>query len=179
MTILVNRRTGTTNDMHAYNLWYHLAKGTIEFSTRWGTGTAYWQGTVISTPYPDRWYHVAIVRSGSSLTAYVDGTVVPAINNLPITAGNAATPMGYRLAVGGPRSISTARCRRFPSTRGCSGRTLIQTGMFQDQDTNDVRLKGYFKLGFSQNPGDRLKNLASAAPAGTDRGTHGFWHNYV
>src|ERR1035437_5604473 len=168
MTILVNRRTGTTSDVHAYNLWYDIAKGTIEFSTRWGTGTAYWQGTVISTPYPDRWYHVAVVRSGGSLTVYVDGTVVPTINNLQINAGNPGNTDGVSIGSWGAAKYLYGEVQEVSIYQGVLGPNVIQTGMFQDQVTTNVNLKGYYKLGFSQNPGDRLRNLANFAPANTD-----------
>ncbi|MBE0543656.1 MAG: hypothetical protein IH623_20110 [Verrucomicrobia bacterium] len=60
MTLLVNRRTGTTANPHAYHFWYDKAARDIRFSTR---GINFWQGVLIPKPYLDRWYHLAVVRS--------------------------------------------------------------------------------------------------------------------
>ncbi len=97
MTILVNNSTnGTTSQNHAYHLYYNYSKRTIEFSTR-GSG-GYWQATVIDQPWPDRWYHVAVARGGTSLKAYVDGRLATNATP-PLTVGDSRSTAG--VSIGG------------------------------------------------------------------------------
>lgn len=73
MTILVNRRSGSQSDPHAYLIFFNIYTGNVEFSAR---GSGLYTNTLITRPYLDRWYHVAVVRQGESFTAYVDGRQV-------------------------------------------------------------------------------------------------------
>ena len=40
------------------------------------------------SPAIDTWYHVAVVRSGSTVTAYVDGTSIGTFTDLDMTSSN-------------------------------------------------------------------------------------------
>ena len=61
MTILVNRRTGTPANPHAFLIQYNFQTGNVEFSAR---GSGAFTNALIVRPYLDRWYHVAVVRQG-------------------------------------------------------------------------------------------------------------------
>lgn len=162
MTILVNRSTsGDTSTPHAYNLWYDKNAGNIQFSTR---GTNLWQAVLIPRPYLDRWYHVAVVRTGPSLTAYVDG--------LSVTNGT----------VGGNSSASGVSVGGWGNGKYLYGevqevaiRQLATTNiyglMFVDQRDDPLGLVGYYKLSYSTNASDWYTNFAAAKPTGTERGT--------
>ena len=70
LTILVNRRSGSQSDAHAYAIYFNIFSGNVEFSAR---GSDAYTNTLIVRPYLDRWYHVAVVRQGENFTGYVDG----------------------------------------------------------------------------------------------------------
>jgi len=67
MTILVNRRSGSQSDPHAYLIYFNIFTGNVEFSAR---GSGVYTNTLITRPYLDRWYHVTVVRQNESFTAY-------------------------------------------------------------------------------------------------------------
>lgn len=70
---LVTRRdSGTTNI--SYNLWYG---GTEKFYFSFSAnGTTQINSATLNTttPAPNQWYHIALVRSGTNVDIYVDGT---------------------------------------------------------------------------------------------------------
>jgi len=61
MTILVNRQSGSQSDIHGYLIWFNIATGNVEFSCRGNSGP--YTNVLITRPYVERWYHVAVVRS--------------------------------------------------------------------------------------------------------------------
>ncbi|MDB6005878.1 MAG: hypothetical protein JWR15_2865, partial [Prosthecobacter sp.] len=71
MIIMANSNSswnGTTlSGNHAYCLFLNPNTGNVDFSAKGTTGT-YLHGIV--SPYPERWYHVAVVLSNSTVTAY-------------------------------------------------------------------------------------------------------------
>ena len=74
MTILVNRNNGAQTDSHGYLIWFNYATGNVEYSCRGASGI--YTNTLISRPYLERWYQVAVVRQNDVFTAYVDGRQV-------------------------------------------------------------------------------------------------------
>jgi hypothetical protein len=79
MMIVADRNTGSwtnnqINETHAYALYLSAATGNIEFSSR-GPG-GYFTKTLVEKPYLERWYHLAVVRSGSAIKGYVDASRV-------------------------------------------------------------------------------------------------------
>jgi len=170
MVILANQAgSTTTNDTHGYNIYFNAASGTVDFTAK-GTSGLY-RRPLISTPFIDRWYHVAVaIPAGSSgnYEAYVDGKAVT-------TAGEGSagvTSVTNGVSIGG-----------WGTTRGLWGEVqevavyqMYLTGpnvasrMFKDLQnplyTNN--LVGYYKLAASTNLANRLKNLAPGAAVGTD-----------
>lgn len=169
MTILVNNSTnGTTSQNHAYHLYYNYSKRTIEFSTR-GSG-GYWQATVIDQPWPDRWYHVAVARGGTSLKAYVDGRLATNATP-PLTVGDSRSTAGVSIGGWGNSKYLYGEVQEVSIYHANLDDTYIVGNMFRDQpaDPNDFfRMRGYFKLGFA--PTNQLQNLALLKPVGTDAG---------
>jgi len=71
MTVLANRRTTDWNQPYAYRFYFNIYTGNLEFTAR---GTSVLTPIIlVPHPYLDRWYHLAVVRSGTTYTPYVDG----------------------------------------------------------------------------------------------------------
>ena len=164
MTILVNQHGYAPNGSFAYLVRFNIGSGNIEFVTRGSLG---FTNVLIERPYLERWYHVAVVRSGESVSTYVDGR---AVFNGPAT-GLANSANGEGLTVGGwgsgrylfgeVQEVAVAQVFRSQPT--------LKQYMFQDQaELGD--LTGYYKLGFSTNVADRLRNFV---PGGTTATTEG------
>lgn len=163
MTILVNRRSGTTNNPHAFHLWYDVSRK-LMFSTR---GSGGWQRILIDNPSPDRWYHVAVVRANNRLDAYIDGR--PVVENADVTAvGDARSTDGVSIGGWGSGKYLNGEVQEVSIYQAALSQEIIVRDMYTDQPTNNnPTLKGYFKMGFSQAPAARLRNLVAAAPADT------------
>ena len=163
MTILVNRTSsGDTNTPHAYNLWWDYRANNIQFSTRSSSSNA-WQGILIPRPYLDRWYHVAVVRNGVTLTAFVDGQVV----TTGTVTGDTRSTNGVSIGGWGNANYLYGEVQEV-SIYDADLSTAISALMFVDQKTNVLSLRGYYKLGYSTNAADYYRNFAMAKPAGTD-----------
>ncbi|MCW5554674.1 MAG: hypothetical protein KIS67_21255 [Verrucomicrobiae bacterium] len=168
MTILVNRRTGTPANPHAFLIQYNFQTGNVEFSAR---GSGAFTNALIVRPYLDRWYHVAVVRQGESFTGYVDGREVFSVPS-PQTVGNAANTDGISIGGWAGGRFLYGEVQEVSIRQEFLDRNFINEFMFSDQPTNNSNLKGYFKLGYSTNQTDRLRNFAPAPlPAGTETAT--------
>ena len=85
MTILANRKTLDWNQPHAWRFYFNITTGNIEFSAR-GTSTLT-PIKLVERPYLDRWYHLAVVRSNTTYTPYVDGrALTPYSENIGISS---------------------------------------------------------------------------------------------
>ncbi|MBI4327377.1 MAG: hypothetical protein HY674_19250 [Chloroflexi bacterium] len=155
MTILVNRKSGTASDPHAFLIHFDFAAGDVKFSTR-GTGGAY-SNTLIDRPYLDRWYHVAVVRQGELFTAYVDGRFVFSTR---ASVGNASTTEGLSLGGWGNSKYFYGEVQEVSIYHTALSQEFVVQNMFKDQPALANVLKGYFKLAFSTNSADNLKNFA-------------------
>ncbi|MBI5385063.1 MAG: LysM peptidoglycan-binding domain-containing protein [Verrucomicrobia bacterium] len=167
LTILANRRGGSTNDTHAYLIEFDIYTGNIEFSTR---GSGFRRFTLVERPYLDRWYHVAVVRQAEEFTVFVDGRAV----SVPAgaTVGDARSTDG--VAIGGWNVSGSQGRFLFGEVQEVSvyqaafDQSFISQNMFAEQPAIP-ELKGYFKLGFSTNTAQSLANSAPApVPAGTE-----------
>lgn len=170
MTILVNRRTGAENDPCAYWIRFNPWSGNVEYVTR-GPSSGY-TNSLIQQPYLDRWYHVAVVRSGSSFTGYADGRQV-FNETLSPGVGNSANVDGA--SIGGWGSTSSKQylwgeVQEVAIYQSALSQEFIAQYMLQDQPALP-ELKGYFKLGYSTNASDQLKNLAPTPPTNTSPAT--------
>ena len=167
MTILVNRRTGTQADPHAFLIQYNIESGNVEFSAR---GSGAFTNALIARPYLERWYHVAVVRQGEAFSAYVDGR---STFSTSASVGNAATTDGISIGGWGNGKYFFGEVQEVSIYQNVppDPQAFIVQNMFSSQPTNDpaLSLRGYFPLAYSTNSADQLKNFATApAPTGTE-----------
>ena len=165
MTILGNRRTGDWTQPHAFRFYFNASNGNIEFSARGTSALA--TVVLIQRPYLDRWYHLAVTRSGDVFTPWLDGRQLPSVTQ---AIGNSATTDGVSIG-----AFLTAE--RFWGEiqevaiyqQAITSRTVMVNNMFSGIVTpaSFPNLKGYFKLGYPKVLGDNLKNFSIAPPAGT------------
>lgn len=170
LTILANRRGGSTNDAHAFLIEYDIYTGNVEFSSR---GTGFRRFPLVERPFLERWYHVAVVRQGEEFSAFLDGRSL----SVPVgeAVGDARTTEG--LAIGGWNASASQGRFLFGEVQEVSiyqaafDQAFISQNMFTNQPAI-TELKGYFKLGFSTNAADSLRNFAPApVPNGTETTT--------
>lgn len=162
MTILVNRRSGTESDAHGYLVKFNSSQGRIEFSARGSSGI--YQNTLIDRPFIERWYHVAVTRQGESFTAYVDGRQVFAGSG---SVGDANSTDGLSVGGWGDGKYLYGEVQEVAIHQDALSQDFIVGNMLTTQPAIGS-LKGYFKLGFSTNSVDNLKNFApDPQPTGT------------
>ena len=170
LTILANRRGGSTNDAHAYLIEFDIYTGNIEFSTR---GSGFRRFTLIERPYLDRWYHIAVVRQAEEFTAFVDGRAITLPAGVPV--GDARSTDG--LSIGGWNASGSQGRFLFGEVQEVSvyqtafDQSFISQNLFTDQPAIP-ELKGYFKLGSATNAAQSLVNSAPVpVPTGTETAT--------
>lgn len=163
MVILTNARSVNSAISYAYHIQFNYLTGNVEFTARGSNGSLPAQ-VLVARPYLDRWYHVAVVRSGSQFTGYSDGRQQFTTNN---DIGSAASTLGVYVG-GTPEDqahlygeVQEVSVYQSPRTQGG-----IIDYMFQSQPAaSQPSLKGYFTLGTPSSAG--LANSAAAPPAGT------------
>lgn len=163
MVILMDRSDGNESATFSYLLRYNFANGRVEFVTK-GTGDTYTR-TLIERPYLERWYHVAVTRNGGVFNVFVDGQRQQPFDAVRIV-GNTT---GSGLAIGG----INGNARQFYGEiievaiyQRALDQSEIRAAMLADQRANAL-LTGYFKLGYSTNAADHLRNFAANPPPGT------------
>lgn len=162
MTILANQTGGTTtNNTHAYNIYFNTASGTVDFTAK-GTGGLYRQ-TLIAKPFIDRWYHAAVAASGANYFVYVDGQAVATAGEG--ASGNTSVANGVSIGGWGSGKYLQGEVQEVAIYQAKLLGTQIAARMFQDQSTN-LNIRGYYKLGASTNSADWLKNSATVGVAG-------------
>jgi RHS repeat-associated protein len=173
MTILRNTSFGTQDAPYAYRLWYEKDARNIQFSTQ---GTNIWQGVLIPSESLclDRWYHVAVVRSGNSLTNYVDGRYVSSGSGIGDSRSTAGVSIGGShpfLALLGWSRFLYGEVQEVAIYQKALSQQAIQNRLFKDQ-TDFEKLVGYYKLGYSANSTNLYRNFALSPPAGTSPATN-------
>ena len=158
MTILVNRRSGDEGNPHAYQVRFNIFTGNIEFTTR-GTSGAY-TNTLIERPYLERWYHVAVVRSADTFTGYLDGRPV---FTATAAIGSSTSSDGASIGGWGSGKYLYGEVQEFAVHDSALSQEFIAQYMFANQPAIP-ELKGYYKLGYSTNAADNLRNFAPAGP---------------
>lgn len=164
MTILVNPSGSSTNEAHAYNIYFNHLNGNVEFTARGDAGL--YRRTLIERPYLDRWYHVAISRAGNSFSAFVDGRLLPD-SGASGTAGETTGATSVSIGGWGNGNYLWGEVQEVGIYHSVLQGSDIRLAMFSDQRTND-NIRGYFKLGASTNAADHLRNFAPAAALDTD-----------
>jgi RHS repeat-associated protein len=168
MAILVNRRTGTLNDPHAFAIYLNHTTGNVEFSSH-GTGSEA-PRILIERPYLERPYHVAVIRDGSNLHAYVDGREVL---NVATAVGDSHTTDGVSIGGWGNGNYLLGEVQEVAIYQAALSQEFITQYLFSDQPTASFpdELKGYYKLAFSQTTADELKNFAVNPATGSNPAT--------
>ena len=167
MTILMDRTDGDESKNFSYLLRFTTG-GNVEFVTRGSGSPDPFIKTLIQRPFLERWYHVAIARSGTSFDCYVDG--VPVQGTPESGSTSVGTTTGSGLAIGGISGTSKRFYGDIIEAAFYQTRLFapdIRGRMFKDQRTND-NIKAYFKLAASTNATDRLKNFAPSPATGTE-----------
>jgi RHS repeat-associated protein len=166
MTILANSTDpGSTN--YAYLVHYNAFSGDIEFQVRAGNVSN--RFAIISRPYLDRWYHVAVRRSVSNLWALVDGREVVSSQTPNLTVGNGSTNRAVSIGGWGNGKYFRGDIQEVRIYQQDVGTPLIGTRMFADLVPSSYpRLRGYYKLGYSTNSADQYRNFSAYAPSNTD-----------
>lgn len=86
MVILANARSSNPASAFAYLIQFNITTGNVEFTARGSSALS--AQTLISRPYLDRWYHVAVTCSGNDFTGYLDGRSVFFTSNAIGTSTN-------------------------------------------------------------------------------------------
>ncbi|MDZ4199186.1 MAG: LamG-like jellyroll fold domain-containing protein [Kiritimatiellia bacterium] len=167
MTILVDRRTGNETNPYAYLLFFNISTGNIEFQTRDGSKTD--NSVVLNRPYLDRWYHVAVRRSGTTLSVLLDGREV--IQSI-LTVGNGVSNTdGVSIGGWGNGKYFWGDIQEVRIWQGVRNDAQVRDNMFRDLSPQSLpSLRGYFKLGYSSNPAEYYRNVAANPPSGSDPG---------
>jgi len=164
MTVLVDRRTGSEADALAFLIRLNISNGNLEYYCKGASGA--YVNTLIEKPYLDRWYHVAVVRQAETFTAYVDGRQVFSGSG---AVGNAGNTNGISIGGWGNGKYFYGEIQEVAIYQTALSRQFIINYMFQDQPVGQATLMGYFKLGYSTNTADNLKNFATTpVPPGTE-----------
>ncbi|MEI7731823.1 MAG: LamG-like jellyroll fold domain-containing protein [Verrucomicrobiota bacterium] len=154
MVILMDRTDGNESANYSYQIRFNYQNGRLEFLSKGATSST--TNTLIANPYLERWYHLAVVRNGTSLTTYVDGRQISNITglNLGSTTGSGLSIGGIngnaRLFYGDINEVAIYRKELLL--------TYIQANMFKDQTSADY-IVGYYKLGYSTNSADNYRNF--------------------
>lgn len=166
MTILGNRKTLDWNQPHAWRFYFNINTGNIEFSAR-GTSSLT-PIKLVERPYLDRWYHLAVVRSNTTYTAYVDGRALAPYSQ---DIGNSTTTDG--ISIGGFKGGEKfwGEIQEAAIIQSSQNATAINTNRLRDIPSTYTGLKGYYKLAYSATPADNTKNFAATPPTGTENAT--------
>ncbi len=168
MTLLVNRLDGDTNSPCAYLFRFNIYEGDIEFVTR-GSSEPFVK-TLIRRPYLERWYHVAVKRSDSSVTGLVDGREV--FQEGTIVGDGVANTQGISIGGWNNGQYFYGDIQEVSIYQESVGSSSIRDRMFIDLPTTSLpALRGYFKLGSATNQTDSYKNYAQNPPEDTKQGT--------
>ena len=168
MTILANRKTLDWNQPHAWRFYFNIYTGNLEFSARGTSGALTTPIVLVQRPYLDRWYHLAVVRSNTTYTPYVDGRALTPYGQ---DIGNASTTDG--VSIGGFKGGEKfwGEIQEVAIIQGSLNATAINTNRLRDIPGTLTGLKGYYKLAYSTTPADNTKNFAATPPTGTESAT--------
>ena len=164
LVVLADRRTGAETDNHSYLIQLDVTTGNVEFSAKGATDSI--KSTLIEKPFLERWYYVAVVRNGTEFIGYVDGLeVFRTIKDI----GNSANTDGVSIGGWGTTKYLYGEVQEVRIFQSALGQELLAYDMFEDLDpTQYPSLAGYYKLAYSTNTADNLKNFAATPPTGTN-----------
>jgi len=172
MMILTDRNTGTWSsnqlvENHSYAIYWSSTSGNIEFSSR-GPG-GYYGKSLVQSPFLERWYHLAVVRNGSQVTGYVDGRRVFFD---AISVGDSKSTDGMSIGGIGTGMYLRGEVQEAQVFRYALDQPTISDNRFQDLLPGDwSSLMGYYKLAYSADPANHLRNHAASPAAGTNPAT--------
>jgi RHS repeat-associated protein len=164
MVIVTNSQDAAPGGAHAFQILFSITTGNVEFRAK-GAGGSLSPQILIARPYLERWYYVAVTRSGDRFVGYLDGRQV---FDATQTVGSSANTNG--IAIGGTSdSVNLyGEVQEVAVYRKTLTASNIRSRMFSDHLVSDADLRGYYKLRYSTTAADQLKNFASTPPSGTD-----------
>jgi RHS repeat-associated protein len=169
MTILADRSSGSKDtDPYAYLIQYNATSGNIEFSTRDASGVN--TVVLVERPYVDRWYHLAVVRSGSIVYPYVDGELLTATS---LTVSDTSNSDGISIGCWEESDFFFGEIQEVAVFQSAIS-PYTQDLMFLDIDPaweGFLQLVGYYKLNERQPNVSPYFNAATVNPEGTSPGT--------
>lgn len=164
MTILVDRTSGSESDPLGYLIRYNIFTGNIEYFARGASGD--YTNALVSRPYLERWYHLAVVRQNDNFEGYVDGRQVFSSSG---SVGNSSNNNGVSIGGWGSGKYLYGEVQEVAIYQSALSQEFITENMLKDQPALP-ELKGYFKLGYSTNGADFYKNFAPLPPTNTEVG---------
>lgn len=166
LTILMDRADGNEAANHCYHVRFNISNGDIEFVTKGASAT--FTKTLIQDPYPDRWYHLAIIRNISTFSFYVDGRPVITTSESGSPVVGNATGAGMSIGgIGGTSRLFYGDVIEVAFYQAALSQSLIQDRMFKDQ-SSFANIKGYYKFGYSTSSTNFYRNVVPVPAAGTD-----------
>lgn len=167
MTILVDRKTGDDSSHYTYLIRYNVQYDRIEFLSNGDKGST-GEVSLIEHPYLDRWYHVAVVRSGDTIFPYIDGIQkAESISNTSI--GDSNNVDGVSIGCWNESDYFYGEIQEVAIFQSSIG-YLVEQLKFLDLPSdyhNDLRLAGYYKL--SESDRDlRYRNTAIGDSVASD-----------
>ncbi len=166
LTLLVDRTTGSETDEYTYLLKYDYQQGELQFSAKGDSGTLPDQ-TLISRPYLDRWYHLAVTRQNDEFSGYVDGHEV---FNITYSVGDTANEDGVSIGGWSDAKHFLGEIQEVAIFQEYRSKTLVRAYMYSDQPASDPELRGYYKLGWATDTNDFYRNFSDSAPTNTSPG---------
>jgi YD repeat-containing protein len=166
MTILVDRIDAAgQNDTYSYLIQYNKDTGNIEFSAKGPAVEPLTPIILIESPYLDRWYHVAVVRSGDTFYAYVDGAKQAQI---PSNIGDSGNINGVSIGGWANSKYFYGEIQEVAIFQQYLTETNIEAFRFSDLEgyQENFSLPGYYKLSKIARE-ERFKNYSKNPPSGT------------
>ena len=165
LTVLADRTSGNeATDPYSYLIRYNIWEGNLEFLAN---GASAFSRALVERPFLDRWYHVAVVRNGDQFTGYVDGREVFVAPGGGV--GDTGNANGVCIGGWGEARYFRGEIQEVAIYSTPLPPSTVAQHMFADQ-RNVPGLRGYYKLGWSEQETDWLQNFAPAPPAGTELG---------
>jgi RHS repeat-associated protein len=165
LTIAMDRADGNESAPYSYLLRINASNGALEFLTRDATTTT--TLSLLNGLYVNRWYHVAVVRDRTVITAYIDGKKVAETGVVSSsTAGNGLAIGGFT----GSSRLFYGDIIEFALYTLPLSLDEIRFAMFRDQ-SGPQELAAYYKLDYSTNTNDWYRNFATVPGPDTDLAT--------
>ena len=166
MVILADRKSGDIESNISYLIQYNSSNGSIEFMARGGDGFV--TITLVERPYIDRWYHVAVERTGDIFYPYVDGQEKPSVSSV---IGDSSNTDGISIGCWGNQKYFRGEILEVCIFQKSIGYMVEQLRFLDllEEYHSFLGVVGYYKLNDKERD-SRFKNYASNPPTETENG---------